>query len=142
MGFKSNSSKSPNVSSDGFAKMFTNKGVVTALVVLVIVVVFTGLFVNMRHNLERFADDDLSIKFVNDFKEEIFVKTGVDNYRIPGNNKQRINICKNGNCYIHVYNSEAAVGNKDNVLDVMNVGKNWKDTTVITFTANKKLQKM
>ena len=54
MGFKSNLSKSPKVINN-FAKMFTNSAVITALVVLVIIVVFAGLFVNMRKGLEGFV---------------------------------------------------------------------------------------
>ena len=114
MGFKSNLSKSPKVANN-ITKMFTSRAVVIALVVLVVMVLFTGLFVNMRKSVEGFAatniineslkgleNKPLKITFNNNSQDIIVVKTSnggkdANNYYvIQPNSSQKINVCTSG----------------------------------------------
>jgi len=125
MVFKSNLSKSPKVANN-FTKMFTNSAVITALVVLVIIVVFAGLFVNMRKGVERFVScpdlnylndpsyltdpnypPTVSVSFTNNYNANFNIKTvALQNCPMPFVNVTKgstvkTRTCKGCNVFIH-----------------------------------------
>ena len=112
--------------------MFTSRAVITAFVVLVIVVLFAGLFVNMRRNVEGFVEsfngpattslptsyqspllDKDTNKYIElDFKNAtttpISIKTAIyakkpNYYVIDAGFTQKIRVCKSNSCYINIH---------------------------------------
>ena len=135
MGFKSNLSKSPKVANN-IVKMFTSRAVVIALVVLVVMVLFTGLFVNMRKSVEGFLPNicpdlnylndpsyltnpnnpsTVSVTFTNNYNANFYIKTTayqgctMTAVRVTKNSPVKTRTCKG--CGVTIY-AEKNIPNK------------------------------